>query len=123
MKKFLLVLFNALLAVLILSACTPARAGFVALPDDVRAGIGAVVLVVVSWVLAKLITLVPFLAFLEEFRVPLASAIAFALVDFIQNAVPDAYGSVAVLALQLVLAVLALFLTFDKLRLRGNRLF
>ena len=123
MKKFLNLFVLALFAVFALSACAPTIAGFVQLPEDVRAGIGAVVLVAVSWALAKLISLWKPLAFLEEFRVPLASAIAFALVDAIQNAVPDAYGSVAILALQLVLAVLALFLTFERFRQKGYRLF
>lgn len=121
--KVLRLLVLVLLAVLLLSACSASVAGFVQLPDDVRAGIGAVILVVVSWALAKLITLVPFLKFLDEFRVPLASAIAFELVNVIQNAVPDAYGTVAILALKLVLAVLALFLTFEKLQKKGYRLF
>jgi hypothetical protein len=112
-----------LLGVVLLSACAPAAAGFVELPEDVRIGIGSVVLVVASWLIARLVLLLPFLRFLEDFRVPLAAAIATQLIDVIQNAVPDAYGEVAVLALKLVLAVLALFLTFDRLRLRGVRAF
>ena len=109
--------------VFVLSACAPAVAGFVELPDDVRVGIGSVVLVAVSWLLARLIVLIPPLAFLDQFRIPLAAAIAFQLVTLIQNAVPDAYGPVSILALKFVLAVLALFLTFDRLRLKGYRLF
>lgn len=116
-------LFVLVLLVFLLSACAPAAAQFVELPEDVRVNIGAVVLVAVSWVLARLIALIPWLAFLDDFRVPLAAAIATQLIDLFQNAVPDAYGDVAVLAVKLVLAVLALFLTFSRLKERGFRAF
>jgi hypothetical protein len=79
------------------------------------------VLVAVSWLFVKIIALWAPLKFLDQFRLPLAMALSAELIGWIQNAVPDAYGAVAVLALQLVLAVLALFITFDKLRERGAR--
>ena len=83
--------------------------GFVSLPDTVRVGITAVVLWLVSIVLSNLILLVPFLAFLEQFKQPLSLALAAALIGLVEKAVPDAYARVAVIAIQLVLAVLAVF--------------
>ncbi len=109
---------------LFLTACAPAAQGFVELPERVSTGIVAVVLVGVSFVFAKLIAMVPFLKFLENFREPLGLAIAWQLIGFIQNIVPDAYGAVAIIALQLILAVLALFTAAQKLRemrVRGFR--
>lgn len=109
----------------LLSACAPAsaQAQFVELPGEVKSGITAVVLVAVSWVFAKLISLVPYLKFLDPFRVPLAMAIAIELIRVVEVAVPDAFGPIAILALQLVLAVLALFGVAEKLKERGIRLF
>lgn len=121
--KVLRFVFLAVLLVLALAACAPARAGFVELPEDVRVGIGALVLAVVSWLLVRLIALVPALAWLDNYRLPAAAGLTAVLIDFIQNSVPDAYGQVAILAIQLVLALLAIFITFEKLRERGNRLF
>jgi hypothetical protein len=107
------------LAAVLLAACAPASQGFVALPDGVRLGITAVVVWVVSFFLAKLIALVPFLSFLEEFREPLALAIAAALIGWIENIVPDAYGAIAVIAIQLILAILAFFGVGNVLKKRG----
>lgn len=83
--------------------------GFVALPDSVKVGITAVVLWLVSIVITNLVLLVPFLAFLEQFKQPLSLALAAALIGLVEKAIPDAYAKVAVIAIQLVLAVLAMF--------------
>ena len=93
--------------------------GFVALPEDVKAGILAVVLFAVSFVFAKLIALVPFLKFLEDFRAPLALAIGASLIGWLENALPSGYDAVAILALQLVLAVLAMFGVGEVLKAKG----
>lgn len=82
---------------------------FVALPDVVKAGLTAVVLYLVSVLFANLILLLPFLAFLEQFREPLAQSLAIAFIAWLQNILPDAYPQVAVLAIELLLAVLAIF--------------
>lgn len=121
MKKFLLGLAMAL-GVFLLSACTSAQGltqGFVELPGGVKAGITAAVLVVVTFGFMKLITLVPFLQFLEPFREPLAMAIAAEIITYVQNITPDAYGTVVILGIQLILAILALFKFFEILRVRG----
>lgn len=115
------VLFLLVLVVLVLSACGP-RAEFAQLPDTLKADITALVLVVVSWLVAKLITLIPPLRFLAEFQVPLAMAIAAQVIGYIETATPDAYAAVVILALQLVLAVLALIFTAAQLKAKGYRL-
>jgi hypothetical protein len=83
--------------------------GFVALPDTLKAGVAAVVLYVVSVVLTNVILLVPFLAFLEAFKVPLASALGAALITWVENILPDAYPEASLLAVQLALAILAAY--------------
>ena len=88
---------------------TSFRARIIALPDPLKAGITAVVTWLVSMVLANIILLVPFLQFLEQFKGPLSLSLAIAVISTIEKAVPDMYGRVAIAALQLVLAVLAMF--------------
>ena len=96
---------------------------FVALPDDVKIGIAAVILWLVSFVFSQLIALVPFLKFLEEFREPLALAIAAALIGWLENALPTGLDNIAILAIQLVLAVLAAFGVSAVFKKRGYRFF
>jgi hypothetical protein len=115
------------LMVFILSACASAQGitqGFVELPDGVKARITALVVAVVAFFFLKLVELVPALKFLEQFRLPLSLAVAAELISLIQNAVPDAYAAIAVLAIQLVLEIVALVLVFVKLkemRVKGFR--
>lgn len=121
-KLFGLFAVVAMAVAFLLSACSPVAGvvqSVVDLPDTVEANITALVLFGVSWLFVQLITLVPFLKFLDEFKVPLSMGIAAQLIGFIESAVPDAYGAVAILAIQLLLAVVALFLTAEKLRARG----
>lgn len=125
MKRLIRLLVLASLVTLVLSACAPQglRASFVQLPDTLKADITALVLVIVSWLFMKLLELVPALKFLEEFRVPLAMALASQLIGLIEVGVPDAYGQVAIIAIQLILAVVALFLGAQKLKDRGVKAF
>lgn len=104
-------------------ACSPVAGsqGFVALPDGVRAGIAAVVLWGVSWLFVQLITLVPALKPLDAYKEPAAMLISAALISLVENAVPDAYGQVAVVGIQLVLAILALFKVGNVLQARQVR--
>lgn len=122
MKRISLFVLTILLA-LLLTSCSSVRQGFVQLPDGVQRSITVLVLVAVSFAFAKLIALVPFLKFLEEFREPLALAISAALIGWIQNAVPDVYGTVAILAIQLVLAILALFGVANQLKAKRVKFF
>jgi hypothetical protein len=113
-KVFLFVVLVALL----LTSCAPAVAQFVDLPDEVEGGITAVVVWAISWLFVQLITLVPFLKFLEEFKMPLALALSAQLIALIENAVPDAFGGVAIAGIVLVLTILALFGVGEVLRKR-----
>lgn len=83
--------------------------GLIVLPEPIKASITAVVVYLVSLLFANLILLAPFLVFLEQFKIPLALAIAMAVIAWIEKVVPDLYASVAIAALQLVLAILAVF--------------
>lgn len=122
MKRNILSLFVVLaMAVFVLSACAPAVQGFVDLPDEVEGGITAVIVWAVSWLFVQLITLVPFLSFLDEFKMPLALAIAAQLIAFLENIIPDAFGGVAIAGIVLVLTVLALFGVGEQLRKREVR--
>ena len=96
---------------------------FVALPDEVKVTITALVLWAVSFAFSKLLALVPALGFLEQFREPLALAIAAALIGWFEAAIPDAFAGVAVLAVQLVLAVLAALGLFKGLAASGVKAF
>lgn len=84
-------------------------AGFVALPDTLKVAITSVVTWGVSMVLTNLVLLVPFLQFLEQFKQPLSLALAAALIGVIEKAIPDAFAKVAVIAIELLLAILAMF--------------
>ncbi len=121
MKKFLLFAAMAL-SVFLLSACTSAQGltqGFVELPGDVKSGITAAVLVAVSFLIVRLVTIWKALEFLVPYRIPIAMAISVELIRVIQVATPDAYGTIVILALQLILAVLALFKFFEILGAQG----
>lgn len=81
-------------------------AGFVTLPDPIKAGITAVVVWLVSAVLTNLILLLPFLEFFRQFEAQVALALAALVVDWLQKNIPDAWATVSEYALQLVLAIL-----------------
>jgi len=123
--KSLFVFAAMAIGVLFLSACSPAQgvAQFVELPEDAKIRITALVVAVVAFFLAKLVELVPFLKWLEEFRMPFSLVLAAELIGLIQNAVPDAYAGVAVAAITLILELVALVLVFVKLKERGVRAF
>lgn len=127
MKKILKVVFClvvAMVAGVLVAGCSPANGavqGFVELPVETKARITAAVVAVGAFFFLKLVELVPQLKFLEEFRLPLSLAVAAELINLIQNAVPDAYGALAVAAITLVLELLALVLVFVKLKENGVR--
>lgn len=116
MKKNYLGAGIVALLVVFLPAIGAVQFGFVDLPEQVEAGITAVIVWAISWLFVQLITLVPFLAFLDEFKMPLALAISAQLIALIENYVPDAFGGVAVAGIVFVLAILALFGVGEQLR-------
>lgn len=112
--KFALLL---VLCMLVLAACAPQ--GFVSLPDDVVSGINVVTVLLVGYGFAYLITLLPFLAFLEQFKLPLAAAVSAQLIQVLQVAIPDQYGTVVIHVLRAVLALIALFTAAKQLQRQG----
>lgn len=110
MSKFLKFLFVSLLASFALAACAPAIQGVVSLPNPLKVAITGVVVWIVAWVFAKIVVLIPWVGpILEPYKEPLALLIAASLIGFIEATVPDAYGAVAVAAIELLLVILALF--------------
>jgi hypothetical protein len=121
MKKIVLLLVLAL-GVFVLSACSGVASvaqGVVDLPNPVETGIQAVILVGVSWLLVQLVTLWKALAFLDAYKVPLAMAISAQLIGYIEVATPDAYGAVVIKGIELLLTVIALFVTAQRLKEQG----
>ena len=101
------------LVVVVVLLLLPAQAiggmGFVDLPTGVETGIASVVLFAISWIFVQLVTLWKPLQFLDQFKVPLATAITAQLIAWIEQIVPDAFGGVAVAGIVFVLAILAVF--------------
>jgi len=96
---------------------------FVELPVDVTLQISALVAVAVGFLLAKLVALLPWLAFLEQWRDPLSKAIALELIVLLQNALPGQYPEISILAVKLVLEILVILAAFNVLKKKGYRLF
>ncbi|HJZ04618.1 MAG TPA: hypothetical protein VJ327_02005 [Patescibacteria group bacterium] len=105
-----------LAVLLLLPASSAMNAGFVDLPPQVETGITAVIVFGVSWLFVQLINLISWLAFLEQFKMPLALAISAQLIAWIEQLVPDAYGGVAITGIVFLLAILALFGVGEQLR-------
>lgn len=96
---------------------------FVELPSGVQMQITALVVAGAAFAFAKLIVIAPWLSWLAQFRDPLAQAIAVALIEALQAALPSEYPDLSVLTVQLVLAILAALGVFRVLRLKGIRPF
>jgi hypothetical protein len=93
--------------------------GFVDLPGQVESGITSAVIWGISWLFVQLLTLIPLLKFLDEFKLPLSMAVSAQLIAWIERVVPDAFGGVAIAGIIFVLAILALFGVGEVLRQRG----
>ena len=115
-KVFSIVVLLAIVA-LALTACT--AQGFVGLPDDVQTGINMVAVLLIGYAFAYVVALVPFLSFLEQFKLPLAAAVSAQLISFLQVSVPDQYGDIAIHGLRLLLAVVALLMAGVQLKRQG----
>ena len=123
-KAFILPVVIALLGFGVLwGPAQGAVAQAVTLPDAVQQNIQIIALVAVSWVLARVVSLIPFFAFLESYRVPLASAIGLAVINWVQAATPDAWSAVVVQALQLIFLLLGMFFGMARLKEQGYRAF
>ena len=96
---------------------------FVEFPVDVTLQVSALVAVAVGWLIARLIALVPWLSFLDQWRDPISKAIALELIVLLQNALPSQYPEISILAVKLVLEILLVLATFSVLKKQGYRLF
>ena len=114
MKK-LLPLF---LIAFVLTACAPATAQFVQLPDAERLGITTLIVAVVGLIFGKIAQYIPWTQpFLTKYKEEISVSLAAAVVGFIENALPSAYPEISILVVQLLLAALAavgLFRVFAK---------
>ena len=123
-KVFAPVVVLLFAAFLVLANVRPAAlpvVGFVELPGPVQLQVTGLVVALVAFCFAKLVEYLPWLAFLEEFRQPIALAVAAELLVALQNALPSAYPEISILVVQLVLAVMAAVKFLDLLKQRGVR--
>jgi hypothetical protein len=85
---------------------------FVDLPEKVEVGIVAVVGFAVGFVFmwaGEIPLLAPIVAFLVQYQLAIVGAIGFAVVKWLENALPDGSDVVANLSIKLILTVLSLF--------------
>ncbi len=119
MKKLL----PLLLLAFILTACAPATAQFVQLPDATRLGVTAIVVALVGLAFNYIGGLLPWSKpFLSKYKEEISVTLAAAVVGFIENALPSAYPDISILVVQLILAALAavgLFKVLAKAGVRG----
>jgi hypothetical protein len=92
---------------------------FVDLPDAQELGIAAVIAFVVGVLFQNLAELVPFFAFLVQYASVVAGAISLAVIKWLENALPDKYPEISILAIKLLLAVFAAFEFAAKLVVSG----
>lgn len=103
----------------VLAAVAVSKYGFVQLPDADVTIINGLVIAVVGFALSYLITLIPFLNFLSQYAEPFGLAISAALVNAFQNAVPDQFAGAAVLGVEFVLSLLALYQFIHLIKKNG----
>lgn len=84
---------------------------FVQLPDGVVVAVTSLIVGAVVFGVNWLIVRVPLLRFLAAYAQEWGIALAAAAILWFQNAVPDIYAAVAVHAVELVLAIIAVYKT------------
>ena len=83
---------------------------FVDLPANVELGITAVITALFYLAVRFLVAKIPWLGgFFDRYAKEWALALSVAFIGWLENALPSAYPDIAVLAVQLVLAVFAAF--------------
>lgn len=115
MKKFIAPIVIGLAILLLPATQAGVGLGFVDLPQSVETGITAVVVFVVGWVFTKVVLLLPFLEYFKQYEMQVALTLSAYFISLIENAVPDAFGGVAISGIVFVLAILALFGIGEKL--------
>lgn len=79
---------------------------FVALPDNEK----TFILLGITLILGYLFSLIPVVGtFLQGYKAQIALVLAGVVINYIEQQTPDAYASIVVIAIQLVMAVLAAF--------------
>ena len=102
----LIVLFT--FCVFVLSACSPAVAQFVQLPDPERVAVQALVTLGVGLLFAWIATKFPWTApFLDKYKMELSIALGGVVVSAIEAALPSAYPELSIRLVQFLLAVIA----------------
>lgn len=119
MKTYLGPAAVVLLLLLLPVSAGPSIQGIVDLPGEVEGKITAFFVFAISWLFVQLITLVPVLSFLDEFKIPLAMAVSAQVIAWIERIVPDAYGGIAIAGIVFLLSILALFMTARELMRRN----
>lgn len=87
---------------------------FVELPGDTQLAIIGLVVVLVDLGVTALISYAPWLAFLERYKEEWGLALGALAVKLIQNWLPGQYPEASILAVQLVLAVIAIVMATKK---------
>lgn len=87
---------------------------FVELPANVQLAVVGLVVVLVNLAVTAAIAYVPWLAFLEQYKEEWGLALGALAVTSIQNWLPTQYPEASVLAVQLVLAILAIVMGAKK---------
>lgn len=87
---------------------------FVELPSDTQLAIVGLVVILVDLAVTAAIAYVPWLAFLEKYKEEWGLALGALAVEAVQNWLPGAYPEASILAVQLVLAVIAIVMATKK---------
>lgn len=89
--------------------------GFVELPPETQLAVMSLVAALVSLAITTLIAYAPWLSWLEPYKDEWGMAAGAAALAALQNILPGSYPAASVLAVQLVLAILAIFFAAKKL--------
>lgn len=81
--------------------------GFVALPDDLKVAITAIVIWAVAKAVEFAISQIPWLEFLRGYAEAVGYALAGVIVAFVENALPSQYPEISILAVRLLIEILA----------------
>lgn len=87
---------------------------FVELPGETQLAIIGLVVVLVDLAVTALISYVPWLDFLERYKEEWGLTLGALAVEMIQNWLPGQYPEASVLAVQLVLAIIAIVMATKK---------
>jgi hypothetical protein len=87
---------------------------FVELPSSTQLGVIALVSTLVALAITYLIAYAPWLSWLENYKEEWGVAAGLAVLEVLQNALPGDYPEASILAVQLALAVIAIYFGVKK---------